>query len=77
MTGDELSGFEGGPGWTLVEPAEAVITDRPQPWEAVVLSLDPPMSFGGVSAAKQRDALPCWEIGTCDSPKAHHPEGHL
>jgi hypothetical protein len=37
ITGNELSGIEGAPGWTLVEPAEAVITDQPQPWEAVVL----------------------------------------
>jgi len=34
---NDLSGIEGGPGWTLLEPNTAVITDQLPPWEAVVL----------------------------------------
>lgn len=37
ITADELSGVDAGPGWTLVDPVGAVITDETPPWDAVVL----------------------------------------
>ncbi len=37
VTGAELAGFDGGPGWTLLEPAGAVISEQTPPWDAVVV----------------------------------------